>query len=92
MKEIDGFLIICLKCQYSYAYIEIFQNGINFKCKKCGNKMFLHSGEKFNLNMKKNIKEFRKKINPYNKKTKKEIMKEIIDDIADNLNNKDNLN
>lgn len=46
---IFGFLSTCLKCKSQKVKIEVRQDGVDFLCQSCGNKMLLRPGESFTI-------------------------------------------
>jgi DNA-directed RNA polymerase subunit RPC12/RpoP len=48
---VAGFLLHCLRCGGANAMIEVRQDGVDFQCQKCGNKLLLRPGERFMMQM-----------------------------------------
>ena len=74
-----GFISICMRCKSNKVKIEVRNDGVDFQCQKCGNKMLLRPGESFQIQtperkIKKQIKEF-----------EKELEKPLSDDWADQV-------
>ena len=40
-----GFIIICAHCGEASATVEARQDGVDFQCRKCGNKLLMRPGE-----------------------------------------------
>ena len=48
---VAGFLLHCLRCGGSNCMIEVRQDGVDFQCQKCGNKLLLRPGERFMMQL-----------------------------------------
>jgi len=49
VKNSNGFMSICLRCKNNKVKIEMREDGIDFQCMKCGNKMLIRPGESFQI-------------------------------------------
>lgn len=64
---VHGFISVCLKCKSNKVRIEVREDGVDFQCQKCGNKMLLRPGETFQIQIpevkiKKKTEEFEKEL------------------------------
>ena len=67
---VQGFVITCMKCGSHATRIETRQDGTDFQCGNCGNKLILRPGEIFHLQVpnpspsfiKQKAQEFKKKL------------------------------
>lgn len=53
--ELQGFLITCLKCNSTLIRIEVRQDGIDFQCQSCKNKLLLRAGEVMKIEGKRRV-------------------------------------
>jgi predicted RNA-binding Zn-ribbon protein involved in translation (DUF1610 family) len=65
---IHGFISVCLKCKSNKVRIEVREDGVDFQCLVCGNKMLLRPGESFQLQVpqakvKNKVEQFEKELN-----------------------------
>lgn len=49
--QVNGFLITCLKCGSNEIKLETRQDGTDFQCLHCGNKLIIRPGETFHLHI-----------------------------------------
>ncbi len=78
---INGFISVCLKCKSNKVKVEVREDGVDFQCQKCGNKMLIRPGESFQVQVpeeriEEKAKEFREQLN-------KSATEEEIDAIID---------
>ena len=76
---VHGFISVCLKCKSNKVKIEVRDDGVDFQCLKCGNKMLIRPGESFQIQAPKG--KIRKEV----KKFEKELEKPLTDDWADQV-------
>lgn len=76
---IHGFISTCMKCHSNKVKIEVREDGVDFQCQKCGNKMLLRPGESFQIQVPE--KDIKKKIDKF----KQELDKPLNSDWADKI-------
>ncbi|MFW6225898.1 MAG: hypothetical protein ACOC3V_02965 [bacterium] len=78
---IHGFISVCMRCKSNKVRIEVREDGVDFQCQKCGNKMLLRPGESFQIQAPKN------KINKRTREFEQELNKPLNEDWADQVIN-----
>lgn len=76
---VHGFISVCLKCKSNKVKIEVREDGVDFQCQKCGNKMLLRPGETFQIQVPET------KINKKTEEFEKELEKPLTQDWADEV-------
>ena len=83
---VKGFLITCLACGSHHIKIETRQDGTDFQCLDCGNKLIIRPGEIFSLQIPKNVLD--KKIKKESEDFKKKLDNTPLDDWPKDVLNK----
>lgn len=71
---VHGFIIICTQCGKKQIQVENRQDGTDFRCLYCGNKLLLRPGETFMMRV----------VKPKNKTSWQQDLQEIIKDVKKN--------